>query len=273
MSYEKGCVYFHQGWTDIIICLGLINYYADRYKVLVVLMRSDSKDLIDFYVKDLKNVKILYIPSDYGRIYCQINTGLLLNNPVYINNSINIPNDYAILFHYSHDVYRNDKYKNISSKRPGEVSSFHEAFYKYYDIDYNHRINSFAFNRNLQLEEIAYEKFITKYSTDYVLLHYDTNNVRCGPCSKNTFINIPNKLPSCNYVNLNLLTTTFFDYIKIIINAKEIHLIDSIWGALIYQIDSKYKLFENIKIYFYPLRAHNHVCCPLLKNWTIINEH
>ena len=28
---KKGFIYFHQGWTDIINCLALINYYCERY--------------------------------------------------------------------------------------------------------------------------------------------------------------------------------------------------------------------------------------------------
>ena len=35
-----------------------------------------------------------------------------------------------------------------------------------------------------------------------------------------------------------------FDYIKIIENAQEIHLLDSVWGTLIYQLDAKYNLFK-----------------------------
>ena len=33
---------FHQGWTDIILCLGLIYYYSKISNKLVVIMRNDA---------------------------------------------------------------------------------------------------------------------------------------------------------------------------------------------------------------------------------------
>jgi predicted RNase H-like HicB family nuclease len=55
-------------------------------------------------------------------------------------------------------------------------------------------------------------------------------------------------------------------------NALEIHLLDSVWGAFIYQLDAKYNLFQNKKIFLYAKRGHIRMFKePIkLKNWIII---
>ena len=52
---SKGYLYFHQGWTDIMCQLPLIDYYLMQYDELKLIMRSDSKPLVYFYIKN-KNV-------------------------------------------------------------------------------------------------------------------------------------------------------------------------------------------------------------------------
>ena len=51
---------FHQGWTDIILCLGLIYYYSEISEELVVIMRKDSINLMNFCFKNNKNIKFKY---------------------------------------------------------------------------------------------------------------------------------------------------------------------------------------------------------------------
>ena len=58
---KNGILYFHQGWTDIINCLALINYYCKLYDKNYLIIREDAKQMIDFYTKDLKNLEIYYI--------------------------------------------------------------------------------------------------------------------------------------------------------------------------------------------------------------------
>lgn len=58
--YKEGILYFHQGWTDIINCLSLINYNCNIYNKIYLIMRNDAKELIDLYTKNIYNIKILY---------------------------------------------------------------------------------------------------------------------------------------------------------------------------------------------------------------------
>ena len=57
---KEGILYFHQGWTDIINCLALINYYCNLYDKIYLIMREDAKSIVDFYTKDIKNLQICY---------------------------------------------------------------------------------------------------------------------------------------------------------------------------------------------------------------------
>ena len=104
---KNGILYFHQGWTDIINCLALINYYCNLYDKIYLIMRKDSKKLVNFYVK-IKNIKIFYeekINIDNNGIPFVINKYKKLN----LEN-----NDFLAIG--GHDHLRNDKYKKKFEK-------------------------------------------------------------------------------------------------------------------------------------------------------------
>ena len=228
MKINNGILYFHQGWTDIINSLSLINYYCKIYNKIYLIIRDDSKKLIEFYTNNIQNIQILY--EEKKNI--NINGFEFIINKY---NNINLQN-YDFLGIGYHDNFRNDQYKNKFTYING---CFVKGFYESYDIPYITRINNFEFIRNYQLEDEIYNNFINKYGNEYILYHevienYDQNKV---------------------IINLNKISNIFFDYIKILENAIEIHLLDSVWGAFIYQLDSKYKLFHNKKIFLYVKRS------------------
>lgn len=242
--HNTGILYFHQGWTDIINCLALINYYCNIYDNIYLIIRDDSKELINFYTKDIKNIKILYEEKkniDSNGINFVINK----------YNNIDLQNcDFLGIG--CHDNSRKDQYNNKFRCIDG---CFVKGFYLSYDIPYITRINNFTFNRNHELEEKTYNNFINIYGTEYILYHevienYDQNK---------------------RVINLNDLSNIFFDYIKILENAIEIHLLDSIWGAFIYQLDAKYRLFQNKKIFLYAKRGYQRMFEDPVKldNWII----
>ena len=243
---KEGILYFHQGWTDIINCLALINYYCNLYDKIYLIMREDAKQMIDFYTKDLKNLEIYYIVKN---ILDNQNINEYLKNN-YKNLDIQ---DIDFLGIGGHDHLRNDKYKDSFGNNSG---FFVTKFYTDYEIPYITRINDFTFNRDRKLEENKYKEFINKYGKEYILYHEVIENY-----DKNKKI-----------VNLNDISNTFFDMIKILENSVEIHLLDSIWGAFIYQLDAKYQLFQNKKIILYAKRDYQTMFLSPVKlnNWIII---
>ncbi len=218
---KKGCLYFHQGWTDIINCLSLINYYVKSYNELVVIIREDSKPILDYYINGLKNVIMYYVPKHV------LDTSML-----------QLPPGYDILFHGYHDRFRNDKYRDIF--RHGNLY-YVEGFYEYYNISFMEKINCFELKRDLELEDSKYQEFISKYGDDYILFHDDQNTPGgiTGINLNDVLKDVPNK------VNLNGITKNVFDYVKILENAKELHLGDSVWAITCYLLDTKYSLFKN----------------------------
>lgn len=271
---DKACVYFHQGWTDIIMCLGLINYYNSIYKEIVVIIRSDASGIVDYYIKNLVGVSILYIPTDNGRFYGQINTAYQGEEVTLHDNTILIPSTYDICFHGEHDKYRRDIYKDYWSRTDivkQQTVHFSEAFYEYYDIDFNNRIDKFELTRNNELEQSLYHDFTAKHGKNYVLYHDDNNNSVRGNHHVDTKIDFE-YVPEHTYVNLNLLSDKILDYVLILQNAKEVHFVDSIWGCAYYQLDAKCNIFDGKEVRVYCKRGHDNMFLypKTLKNWKLM---
>lgn len=273
-SNKKACVYFHQGWTDIVMCLPLIDYYSNIYNEIFVIIRSDAKDLVDFYVKNKKGVNIVYINTDNGRYYGNINTECNIDNVEYINNSLNISKDIDTMFHAEHDIHRKDVYKgywNLPDFMKKNTRHFSEMFYVFYGIDFNVRITEFNVERDQTLESNIYEEFIKKYGENYIIYHDDESNHQNGIHHVSTKIDFDVIEQSYTYVNINKQSKIFFDYIKVLQNAKEIHLVDSVWACLLYQMDSKYGVFGDKIINVYCKRGHQNLlqCPKKLENWIL----
>ena len=228
MKNDIAILLFHQGWTDIFNSLPLIDYYAPKYKNIYLLIRKDSKDIVDFYIRKKSNIQPIYVDIN------------LLNNvnPIKYLAQLDLFN-YDILFHGNYDVYRTTKYVGQFYKNRNLY--FVKSFYVPYGIDYLNRINLFIFERDYNMENKKYLEFTKIYGEKYILYH---------GIDKPKYNNI-------NIASLDNITKIFFDYIKILENSIEMHLLDSVWGAFVYLLGCKYKLFTNKKIYIYCKRNHN----------------
>ena len=150
-----GLLLHHQGWTDILNQLGLIDYYLQTYDKLKIIMREDAAEIVNYYVGDRKNVELIYINIK------SIND----NESLYAS----VPHDIR-LFHGNYDNFRRDKYAGACGAA-GQDKHFVRRFYEPYDIPYETRYNFFNLLRNLEAEDKAYKQFIGKYGTDYKLIH------------------------------------------------------------------------------------------------------
>ena len=222
--------YSHQGWTDIINCLPLLNYYKEtECKNIYYIVREDAENLVKYYTKDL-NINIILIPKE---ILDRHNIFDIIRDK-----NIIIDNNDLIKFHGMFDNLRRDKYNLAFTKCNGFFST---RFYTAYNINPNVRINYFNITRNIEVENNIYNNFIIKYGTEYILTHGN--------------INI-NKNNNCCYVKLDEISTTFFDMITVLLNAKEIHVIDSIWAVIIFLLETRYNMFLNKNITIYCNRGY-----------------
>jgi hypothetical protein len=239
---SRGLLYFHQGWEDILLCLPLINYYASRYTRLVVLVREDARNLVQFYARGLRNVSCVFASLD------ELNKkGVGAIGP--LKDSIT---SYELIGQL--DGGRTDKYKNAHRLKD---YSLDKMFYEPYDITSAQRLDAFAFYRDPIQEEVSYNAAV-KTSGSYICVH--------DVPLENKFTCVDTTLPI-----IRLSSTMFFDAIRILQHAKEIHLVDSTWAIICYLMDAKYGLFHQIPVHVYCFdNRESMVSDPVhLPNWTI----
>ena len=257
----------HYGWTDIINTLSITNYLIPLYDKVYLLSHSPKGAFFRYYYRNQPTLEIHCfdtIHDDKALIYY-----FLANRDEH--------NIVDLHFFGFYDIDREDKYRNVFRSLGGGDSSldnkaivngklneqyyFVRKFYEGYGIPYSVRVDSFFLERDREVEELFYTNFVK--DTSYILIH-DTPEVVI-PFERNT---------SSVYYQLNQSSALFFDAVKVLENAKEIHLIDSVWAAVCYLLDAKYSLFKNIPIYVYCLRGHQLMFQqPVeLSNWTLVNS-
>jgi len=251
-----GILYFHHNWTDVMNSMSLIDYYSSKkYKKIIILVKKNSEKLLEYYIYNKENIEIIYFELDDNS--CIILPELLKKNNILMNDL-----NYDILFHGNADSDRNDKYKGKFSNIPNDKiingGFVNNGFYECYDIPSKVRIEYFNFYRDKDAEEKIYQDFIKKYGKNYILHHEIDGSLENNEIS---------------YVNLNKISDTFLDHIKVLENSIEFHLLDSCWGALIYILDSKYGLFKDKNVFLYSKRGYTKMFSEpiLLPNWKIKN--
>ena len=152
---EKKCIIlFHQGWTDIILCIGLVFYNLKYYDEIYLLIRDDSKDMISFIFRNNDNVKTIFIKKNY------LDNSNVRKNHIYnISSKYSISDDNILLYGgcLSHGGYgKHNNYKSFKC-----IGGSKDYFYSTYNIDSTECINSFNISRDYTLENNKYEEFVT----------------------------------------------------------------------------------------------------------------
>jgi hypothetical protein len=235
---KKGLLYFHQGMTDIMNCLSLINLYATRYSEITVIMRTDSKELFNYYITDKPGVSGVFYDL----------TDLTYNFEKILKSYSSAEYDY--LFHGHLDYHRlaGDPYREAFGRAyDPHRDHFIKLFYTAYDISYMSRIEYFSFKRDHDLENKIYEEFIFKHGSNYAIYH---DNPTPGISHREISFSKQEDIP---YVNLNLCTANMFEMLKVIEQSTgDIHVIDSVWCSLCLLLDCKTNFLSNRQIYIHP---------------------
>lgn len=247
-----GFLVFHNGWTDIINSMGLIYYYAKRYHNLHLLAPEHTLELYKYILRGASNVNLVLAPQE---LFWQPAASHLISE---LQKFLNIhQEDYHLVGVY--DVSYNGKYKNIFLSTHN--IPFERKFYTCYDIPFNVRVNYFEVTRDLEEEDKLFKKIVKK--EPYILTHFVDQNKK------------PLKEEYCHFqeetYELHCITPCMFYAIKLLMNAKEIHIIDSVWAAVCYHIDVKYRLLKDISITLHNLRYKEMFVEPIrLPNWKTI---
>jgi hypothetical protein len=243
-------IYTHQGYTDIILCIGLVFYNLKLYDKVILVIHYRVREFINYIFRSENNIIIHYYKYKKGRSRRFLKT--IHNNNLYVSNEYTI--DYLIYGDYG---FNGHNPQNI-------VLGGYGYFYNHYGIDNNIAIDYFLIKRDNELETQKYNELINNIGNEYIIINED---IKRNYIIDKTKINNGLKL-----FNINRSSNLVFDMIKIIENAKEIHLISTFWSLIIYLLQKKYNMFNNIKIFF-----HDYVRPGYYKhlykgnNWIIIN--
>lgn len=237
-------LYTHQGWTDIINCLALINHYAGVYKRLYVLIRDDARPLILFYIRGLRNVIPLFRPKhdlDFKHWSASVDPVI---GPL------------ALEFIGHHDKHRQGPLNGAFGRTPG---AFERAFYEAYGHPFDMRISAFKLYRAPEDEARRFAQYGSE--EPYICVH---SNREAGL--------LPPVPAGIRTVELHESSPAFFDMLKVLMHAKEIHLIDSVWAAICYHIDASEGLLSHVPITVYCYRGYSQMFTEpkRLPNWTIV---
>jgi hypothetical protein len=241
---------FHQGWTDIVNCLPLINWYSRKYSKLYVILREDATNVGLFYVRGLRNVVPIFIPKQQ----------LDINPFAHVDIKHHKITHFEFIGHYDDRRLDNDPYNRAYSRLNEKTDyPFEKLFYESYDIPYIERVNSFQLYRDVEGEEAYYNKMVKR--EPYICVH-----------ATSTYAVVPECDGDYDTIELAESTTTFFDAIRVLQHAKSIHVIDSVWAGVCYMIDAKYGMLENVPVFIYCHRDFYRMFTQPVKlpNWTIV---
>lgn len=196
----------HQGLGDHILCAGIYREYASRYFHCVVPVMTSYHEEVKEMLKDVANIQVV----SYGSELRAMAHRDLLRKCGY---------DMLNLGSYGPNWF-DDKNRRLDAN-----------YYYQAGLSLESRWNSFRYVRNKEREDELFKIFGCEMG-EYIFVHDDA--------SRNFNID-ESRLPSGFRIirpDLKLAKRfRFFDYLKIIENASEIHCMESSFGALIESLE------------------------------------
>lgn len=202
-------VYIHQhlGLGDHIICNGLIRILCRNFEKVNLFVKKHNLISVNFMFRDIINLNIIPVIDDY-EIY-QLNIK---------SNLIRIGHEFL------------EKIKLINN------CTWDEAFYKQLNIPFEYRWSEFKIVRDLERENELFNK-LNPNNEPYVLIHSSGSD----DIDRINYSKIDNNLLRINVKKE--YSENIFDYIKLINNAIEIHVINSSFSCLCDSVDTNGHLF------------------------------
>lgn len=217
---------------DIIICLPIAKYYADKgYKVIWPVWSY----LIDNFVGYINYVN--FIPVSYLKGVTE-------------SKKIAQENNYEILdlSFTNQDCWNNEN----TYKFHNQSKSFDEFRYQLADVNFNEKWN-LQIDRNINLESKLKDKICK--NPHYVIAHFNGSDSR-----REVKLNNPN---NNQIIEIAPSSPSIFDWIQILENASYLVMYDSCFANLVEQLNLQNKKFF--------LKRSEPKATPVLRNkWTII---
>lgn len=197
----------HLGLGDHIICNGMVRNFCEQNDQINLFCYSQYYENLKHMFRDLKNLVLLNFETE-SHIHDFIHRNDLYPNLIKIG--------YQNLFPLLH-----------------ENTSFDVVFYELAKMDFETRFSKFFFERDFQREEKLI-KFLNPTNEPYIFVHDDPE--------RNFVINVKSKFKIIKNDKRFLL----FDYLGLLENANEIHLMQSSFRDLLnsYKI-SKPRIYQH----------------------------
>jgi hypothetical protein len=225
-------IYHHMGLGDHIICNAIVRTYA-RDSFVILFVKPHNYNNVKFMFRDLPNIDY-FIGDDKD-----VHDYLKANKP---DNLVTVGFDYC----------------------KGYPKTFDVLFYESVNIPFEKRFTDFYLKRDLDSENRLIEK-LNPNKEKYIFLHEDLS--RGCKINRDRIINKNIKVieSAFNFTDQNKIP--FFDYISLIEQAEEVHVMESSFKAL---IDSLIEKKDNMFLYVGVKGNNNWSRSQNRSNWNIV---
>lgn len=208
---EATYIYHHMGLGDHIICNAIVRHYA-KLSPVIIFVKPHNHSNVKFMFRDLSNID--YVVGDDKEVHDYLKN----NNP---SNIVTVGFDYC----------------------KGYPKTFDILFYESVNIPFEKRFTDFYLKRDLDAEMNLIKK-LNPTGEPYLFLHEDLS--RGCKINRDRIINKNIKVIESNFEFTDNNKIPFFDYISLIEQAAEVHVMESSFKAL---IDSIIEKKDNMFLY------------------------
>jgi hypothetical protein len=196
----------HQGLGDHLACAGIYRELAMEYEcVIVPVLKKYSNELLRM-TSDLPQIHLAKYSNRFWESQMLAHRNQFSRSEIF---------DILNLGYYGVDFFKNPKMRVDSN------------FYAQAGLNLDLRWSNFKYSRNSYKENLLYNLLIPEDTRDYIFLHEDRTR---------GYVIDRSLLPSEFKIitpDTKLKNYSFFDYIKVIENAKQIHCIESSFSAFV----------------------------------------
>lgn len=286
LSIKKSKIYFkpYYGYGDWLSVNGMIRFLSKNYsEVNLIVDGSEDINFISNLYRDILNINLIYqnqITEFSLSLYDYLDLQIW---DQFENDKKNIYNRFNPIgkqFNFDHYKLNDSCYQrtesphNFNNNCKSILENNASSFYVAAGIPKEIRLNEFYYERDCQSENNFFSQL--NPPEDYVVVcDYGSNLINKNYIKHKNFY----------VININNISQKYFDVIKIIENAKEVHLIENSIALLVYHLQYK-NLMKNvpINIHTYARKEPCRRCispdnsnvyldmllCPKLENWNFI---
>lgn len=276
------------GYGDWISVSGMARFLSTKYKEVNVIGDGGNYKFINDLYKDNPKIKVIgfnemlqYVNYNSDYDYLDLKTGDNPSMPT-VENHYNMFKQLGIelglpLIKIDPKWFRleGDPCQFLDESKP-TLENNATAFYCAAGIPKNYRLDYFHYERNIESENSFFESL--NLPEKYVVISEYGDNLLDRNFIRNKDLYV---------LNINNIAQNYFDIIKVIENAEEVHLLENSTALIVYHLQYK-NLMNQVKIQFhtYGRREPARRCiteessnifmdmmtCPRLKNWNFIYE-